>query len=278
MLATCLALSLACGGTAAPDARAVQGSEAPEGQWFVDTDPAPPVVGYRGGLLLEYVPTVPSRVMRTEEILPLTVECVSCTADPMDAVAKSYAGHGPDDMTHQGATAHFEVGLTFPAAGTWRVEPLGLEFLVRAVDPFEPPLIHVRPWSEPLPGDCGREEIAEIARRFEAAYNTGGPELLASVAQPGMNFSIAGGALPVIVQGRDAFVARIGERQAQGERLQITSIYAVAQGPSVSLAVGADRTAPDLPGRSQRLYGKATLYCTEGQFVHLNFGVLSAGP
>jgi hypothetical protein len=279
VLALCLALTVACGSpSATPDPRFTPGAAEPDGRWFVDTDPAPPVAGYRGGLLLEYVPTVPSRVMDPQEILPVTVKCVTCAAEPMDLIAKSYAGHGPDDMTHPGATAHFEVGLTFPAAGTWRVEPLGLEFVVRALDPFEPPFIHVRRWSDPLPSDCGRERIADIARRFEAAYNTGAPDVLASVVQPGMNFSIAGGAVPVIVRDRDTFVTRIGERQAQGERLQITAIHAVAQGPSVSLAVAADRTAPDLPGGRQRLSGKAALYCTQGQFVHLNLGVLSARP
>jgi hypothetical protein len=280
VLAVCLALILAgCAGRAAapPQASLIDQTGDDDGRWFVDTDPAPPVVGYRGGLLLEYVPTAPSRVMRPEETLPLTVKCDTCAAEPMDVVAKSYAGHGPDDMTHPGATAHFEVGLTFPAAGTWRVEPLGLEFMVRELDPFEPPFIHVRPWSDPLPGDCGRERIAAIARTFEAAYNTGAPDLLASVVQPGMNFSIAGGAAPIIVQDRDAFVAGVSARQAQGERLKITTIHVVAQG-SVFLAVAADRTAPDLPGGSQRLFGKGSLYCTQGQFVHLNLGVLSARP
>jgi hypothetical protein len=186
-------------------------------------------------------------------------------------MAERYPTLRPEDFAHAGATTGFAVGLTFPVAGTWHLDPTGVQIAVRAIDPFEPPFIHVR-GRDPLPAECSREKVADLMKRFEHAYNTGDAALLRGVVQESIDFSIAGGAVPFIAYGREKFVAGALERQARGERIEITHVHVATYHGGIGLAVYAVRTAPDLPQARQKLVGKGAMWCSQQQLVHLNLG------
>ena len=91
--------------------------------------------------------------------------------------------------------------------------------------------------------------------------------------QDAVNFSIAGGAAPFIANGREAFVAGALARHVVGERIVVTRINVARDVGGTAMEIRATRTAADLPAGGQRLLGKATMWCTEPQFIHLNLGV-----
>jgi hypothetical protein len=250
-------------------------------RWFVDGFLAQPVAGYRAGLAFEYVPSAtvsdPRPIVNravTADSIALTARCVGCNAPVLNTVATRYEVRGPNDVAHVGATAAFGATLTFPVPGVWQLDPFGNTIEVRAISAFEPPLVHLRPYSTPLPADCGREQVAELMKRFENAYNTGDAALLAGVGQSAFDFSIAGGVAPVIVQGRDAFVTAAVARHAIGERIEFTLAYVAADKGRLGVAFEAIRTAPDLPLGRQVLSGKSSMWCEQprSQFIHLNLG------
>jgi hypothetical protein len=269
-----------CIGTAPPTAASpfAATQAAPSGRWFVDADPVIPVAGHSAVIFLEFVPdpaglygATPPGIGGSQ--LTLSARCLDCDAAAHPVVAQPYVGHGPGDVNHAGASVGYSAHVMLPSAGCWSLEPLGLVIEVRALEPFEPPLIHMRPWSEPLPTECGRRYVAGLFRDFESAYNAGDAVLLTSVVQEAIDFSIAGGAAPFIARGRDAFVAGALDRQSRGERINFTKVNIATDRGGIGLAVDAVRTAPDLPGGRQRLSGKAATWCNQQQFIHLNLGV-----
>jgi hypothetical protein len=275
-----LVLATACGGGAA-QLSAASPSSAPvmSGRWFVDSDPGIPVVGHQAWFFLEFVPDPAAPGSPPEQIgaaeMAVSARCANCNGTTIAGIARRYPTLRPEEFYHPGATAGFSVALTLPSQGSWRFDPSGMDVLVRAVDHFEPPLIHLRPWSNPLPADCGRDKVADLMKRFEHAYNTGDPTLLRSVVQESIDFSIAGGAAPFIAYGRDKFVAGAADRHAQGERIEITLVHVATDRGGIALAVNAIRTAPDLPQGRQRLSAKGAMWCSQPQLIHLNFGVMS---
>lgn len=253
-------------------------------RWFADSFLAQPVVGYGAVLGFEYVPPAKAADPRpvldggivVDSEVPITARCVGCSAPVLNAVAKRYEVRGPEDVAHVGATAAYSAAITFTAPGEWRIDPFGNTVEVRAISSFEPPLIHLRPYSSTLPAGCGREQAAELMKRFERAYNTADAELLAGVGQSAFDFSIAGGAAPFIAQGREAFVRGVIARHAIGERIEFTLAYIAADSGRLGVALEAVRTAPDLPGGRQVLSGKSTMWCEQprSQFIHLNLGAI----
>jgi hypothetical protein len=247
------------------------------GQWFLDTEPGIPVAGHAAWLFLEFVPdpttppSSPSQLGASD--IGVSARCSGCNGSVVAGTAKRYQTVRPEDVYHAGATAGFSLPLTFPSPGRWRLDPVGADIEVRPVDTFEPPLIHVR-GTTPLPADCGRDKVADVLKRFEIAYNTGDPELLGSVVQQSIDFSIAGGPVPFIAYGRDPFVAGAVDRHARGERIQITLVHVASDRGGIGLSVDAIRTAPDLPQGHQRLVSKGAMWCSQPQLIHLNFGVV----
>jgi hypothetical protein len=253
--------------------------------WFVDSAHAPPVAGHKTGLYFEYVPAPsasdPGPLLNgrvVDRALPFRAECVSCGVT-IDAVAERYDLQRPEDASHAGATAAFGAAMTFPMPGLWQLDPFGCTIDVRAVSVFEPPLVHVRPWSGPLLRECGREQIARLLRGFQMAYNSGDAALLADVGQGAIDFSIGGGSVPVAAIGREAFVRTVIDRQARGERIEFTVAHlaTIAErfaGGQLDAAIDAVRTGPDLPGGRQSLTGKASIACAQQpQFIRLNLAI-----
>ena len=278
-----LVVGIACSATSpAENAPPIANGRPEAARWFADSFLAQPVAGYKAALGFEYVPSAQASDPRptlngtvtADSEIALTARCVGCTAPVLNSVATRYEVRGPEDVAHVGATAAFGATLTFPAPGVWQLDPFGNTIEVRAISAFEPPLVHLRPYSAPLPAECGREQVAELMKRFENAYNTGDAELLAGVGQSAFDFSIAGGAVPVIVQGRDAFVSAAVARQAIGERIEFTLAYVAADKGRLGVAFEAIRTAPDLPAGRQMLSGKSSMWCEQpqSQFIHLNLG------
>ena len=267
----------ACSGGGQPQATSRTSPALVPGQWFVDAAPQIPVVGDRATLFFEFVPDLatptatPDPINATDMIV--SARCTTCNGPVITGTAKRYQTVRPEDVYHAGATAGSSIALTFPSAGAWRIDPFGVGIEVRAVDAFEPPLVHVRGTS-PLPADCGRDKVADLLKRFEHAYNAGDPELLGSVVQQSIDFSIAGGAVPFIAYGRDNFVAGAVDRHARGEQIQITLVYVATDRGGVGLSINAIRTAPDLPQGRQRLVSKGAMWCSQPQLIHLNFGVV----
>src|SRR5437867_6080375 len=250
-------LCLACsGGTSEPPIVSPLPTPNASGRWFVDADPGIPVAGHSAWLFLEFVPDPANPTSAQNQIgvgdMAVAAHCSSCSGSVIAGTAKRYQTVRPEDVYHAGATAGFSLSLTFPSPGAWRLDPFGTDIEVRPVDVFEPPLIHVR-GATPLPADCGRDKVADLLKRFENAYNTGDPVLLGSVVQQSIDFSIAGGAVPFIAYGRDKFVAGAVDRQARGERIEITLVYVATDGGGIGMAVQAIRTAPDLPQGRQKL-------------------------
>jgi hypothetical protein len=276
-----LVAAVACSSPAMPPSGPGLGQ--PElARWFVDVNPAPPVAGYRAHLYLEFVSPPDAPVSRhalegqlaVRSRIPLTARCLTCAAPSVEGVAIQEEIQGPDSVAHVGATALFFATVMFPTPGSWRVEPFGTVIEVRGLSPFEPPVIDIRTYSDPLPDGCGRAEISDLVKGFERAYNTGNAELLASVVQDGVDFSIAGGESPLILQGRDPFVAGIVARHARGERIEFTALHLASDRGVVGMAIDAIRTAPDLRQGRQLLTGKARAYCSPQQFIHLNLGTI----
>jgi hypothetical protein len=274
-----LVFATACTGGAVQPLSASPSGPAVAGRWFVDTDPGIPVAGHQAWLFLEFVPDPAKPTFAPTQAgagdIAISARCASCDTSLITGTGRRYPTLRPEEFFHLGATAGFSVALTFPSAGQWRVDLSGTDVAVRAADPFEPPLVHLRPWSKPLPADCGRDKVADLMKRFEHAYNTGDPGLLGSVVQQSIDFSIAGGAAPFIANGRDKFVAGAVARQAQGERIEITLVHIAADGAALALAVNAIRTAPDLPQGRQRLSAKGAMWCTQPELFKLNFGVMT---
>lgn len=272
---------VACTSLAMPPSGTGLGQPEPA-RWFVDVDPAPPVAGYRAQLYLEFVPPPDAPVGRhalegqlaVRSRIPLTARCLTCAAASVDGVATQEEIRGPASVAHVGATAAFFATMTFPTPGSWRVDPFGTVIAVRGLSPFEPPVIDVRTYSDPLPDGCGRAEISDLVKRFERAYNTGSAEHLAGVVQDGLDFSIAGGEVPVILQGRERFVTGIVARHARGERIEFTAVHLASDRGALGMAIDAIRTAPDLSQGPQLLTGKARAYCSPPQFIHLNLGTI----
>jgi hypothetical protein len=96
---------------------------------------------------------------------------------------------------------------------------------------------------------------------------------LGSVVQDAVNFSIAGGAAPIIASGREAFVAGALARHSAADHIVVTRIFVASNGGGTAMEIQATRTAADLPAGGQRLSGKAAMWCTQPQFIHLNLGV-----
>ena len=271
-------LGEACGGGAAdPIATSPSLATTVPGRWFLDAAPQIPVVGDRATLFFEFVPDPASPTAtpdpRSTTDTAVSARCASCNGAVLTATARRYQTVRPEDVYHAGATAGFSVALTFPSPGAWRLDPFGTDIAVRPVDAFEPPLIHVR-GTAPLPADCGRDKVADVLKRFKHAYNTGDPELLGSVVQQSIDFSIAGGDVPFIAYGRDNFVAGAVDRHARGEQIEITRVYVATDRGGVGMSVDAIRTAPDLPQGRQRLVSKGAMWCSQPQLIDLNFGVV----
>jgi len=245
------------------------------GRWFVDVDPAVPAVGHKAWLFFEFVPDPTAPPSTQSQIsaahMAVAARCAACGGLDVAGTAERYPTLRPQDFAHAGASTGFAVGLTFPAVGTWQLDPSGVQITVRAIDAFEPPFIHVR-GTEPLPLECSRDKVADLMKRFEHAYNNGDPALLRSVVQESIDFSIAGGAVPFIAYGREKFVAGAVDRQSRGERIEITLVYVATYQGGLGLAVHAIRTAPDLPEARQKLVGKGAMWCSQHQLVHLNLG------
>lgn len=279
LIVVALLLGTACsGGAAQPKAASPSSPSVVAGRWFVDASPITPAAGYLATIFFEFVPdpgtpTAPPAQVGTTDVA-VSASCASCGGAAIAGTARRYQTLRPEDVYNAGATAGFAVALTFPSAGTWRLDPFGTQIEVRPVDPFEPPLIHLR-GPNALPADCGRDKVADVVKRFERAYNTGDPDLLRSVVQESIDFSIAGGAVPFIAYGRDKFVAGAVDRHAHGEQIQITLVYVATDRGGIGLAVEAIRTAPDLPQGRQRLAAKGAMWCSQPQLIHLNFGVVS---
>jgi hypothetical protein len=246
----------------------------------VDSLPAPPVVAYGAGLFFEYAPTSDAHASDLIEGRPAPAEiaisarCVDCTGPTLTGKALRDKDLGPASAAHAGATIGYSAALTFPAVGTWRIDPFETLVTVRALDAFEPPLIHVRPWSDELPEGCNREDVAALLARFERAYNTGDPALLEGVVQQGINFSIAGGEQRFVATDRESFIRGVAARHAAGESIRFTEAGVASTNGAVNMSVNAIRSAPDLSGGRQRLIGKAAMWCTQPQFIHLNLGVV----
>jgi len=271
---------VACGtGAAQPLPSSPSPTATVSGHWFVDVEPAVPVLGHRAWLYFEFVPDPIGPPSSQSQLgashMAVAARCAGCGGLDVAGMAERYPTLRPQDFANAGATTGFSIGLTFPVAGTWQLDPTGLQIVVRAVDPFEPPFIHVR-GTDPLPPECSRGKVADLMKRFEHAYNTGDPALLRSVVQESIDFSIAGGAVPFIVYGREKFVAGAVDRQARGERIEITLVYVASYQGGLGLAVHAIRTAPDLPQGRQKLMGKGAMWCSQHQLIHLNLGASSA--
>lgn len=270
---------VACGnGAGQPPSASPSPTATVSGHWFVDVDPAVPAVGHKAWLFFEFVPDTaapPSAQDQTGAAhMAVAARCAGCGGLDVAGMAERYPTLRPQDFAHAGATTGYAVGLTFPVAGTWQLDPTDVQIVVRAIDPFEPPFIHVR-GKDPLPPECSREKVADLMKRFEYAYNAGDPALLRTVVQESIDFSIAGGAAPLIAYGREKFVAGALERQARGERIEITLVQVATYQGGIGLAVHAIRTAPDLPQGRQKLMGKGAMWCSQHQLIHLNLGVSS---
>lgn len=275
-VALCVLACVACDiGGAQPLPASPSPAATVSGQWFVDVDPAVPAVGHKAWLFFEFVPDPVAGVSAQGQSgaahMAVAARCAGCGGVDVAGMAERYPTLRPEDFAHAGATTGYAVGLTFPVAGAWQLDPTGVQVVVRAIDAFEPPFIHVR-GKDPLPPECSRDKVADLMKRFQHAYNTGDPALLGSVVQESIDFSIVGGAAPFIAYGREKFVAGALERQARGERIEITLVYVATYQRGIGLEVHAVRAAPDLPQGRQKLMGKGAMWCSQHQLIHLNLG------
>lgn len=248
----------------------------------LSTDPSPPVAGQPASLFVDVLDRTSPQAGASgaEDDLALRLVCRQCAKSPqLERIARVVA---PQDRAPD-ALQGYAALVTFPEPGRWTVIPPGQEIVVRAQDSFEPPFVHVRPWTAPLPEQCGRPEIADLVGRFVQGFNDGDAEILRGTVGPLFDFSSAGAPPASFAsQDRDAFVAYALERHRIGERWRPLVVYVACCGgpyPGVGIAFTIVRDAPDLvsasPGTGRRASGKGAVSCAERRILHWNMALLS---
>lgn len=260
------AVAIACG-SAGED----RSARTPGGAWIVNTDPQPPAVGARAGLFFEYVPTPGGRADPFAGTPPrIVATCASCGAAPIEAATQPYPTT-PEDLYEPTAIAAYTAAIVLPRAGTWSIAPFGVTVTVRALDDFEPPLIHVNRWSDPFDPGCGRREVATLVKDFAHAYNAGDTARLGELVQgPWFSFSLG----DFRVMDRTAFLDGALQRHRNGERLTFERVQVSSNHGAPQMGIYGSRTANDLPPGGQRFGGKAAMWCSQRMFIHLNLGVI----
>jgi hypothetical protein len=172
--------------------------------------------------------------------------------------------------------------VVFPAEGIWSFEPFGGQFTVRSPTSTQPPLVVVRPWSNPLTADCGAKHVENAVAHFAQAFNSGRPGDLAQALNPLVDFSMHSEPLPTFVtKERDRVGDFIRTRFLAGETIHPYLVYAASNGDnSIHLAVYFVRSAPDLPiGSKGHSYRRAVagsrLFCDDLLLLRFNADLLS---
>jgi hypothetical protein len=173
-------------------------------------------------------------------------------------------------LWHAGATLAYSARITFPSSGVWVIAPFGGSVTVRALDPFEPPLVHVHRWSDPFDPGCGRREVAALVSGFVDAYNAGDTARLVTFVQPAIDFTIGGGAAALKATNRTSLATAAAERHTAGERIVVERIEVASNKGMPQMAIYGRRFANDLPPNGQHVTSKAAMYCGDSQFIHWN--------
>jgi hypothetical protein len=206
--------------------------------------------------------------------LGIELHCAGCSVSPLKAqLQPALPAETDPDVVEVLASGE----VTFPAPGTWTLEPLGVDIHVRSPTSNDPPLVEIRSWSQPLPSGCSASSIAAAVSALASGANRGEGDALAQVLASDIDLSLAGGSLPTMTaHGRSDAIALLSARQKAGERLYPFLVYA-ASGPQtgsglVDLAISVIRDAPDLGTQRLALAGSA-LRCTDGMFLRFNAAV-----
>ena len=269
-------LVLAGCGTPEPRSAAVATPESEAGWRFTGTEVAlvgrsTPVPFERAGV---QDANASSRTVR------IKARCVACSPSaPVEFVAA--APTIPYELDP--GIAEAVVGsVVFPAEGIWSFEPLGGQITVRSPTSAQPPLVVLRPWSNPLTADCGAKHVENAVARFAQAFNSGRPGDLAQALNPVVDFSMHSEPLPTFVtKERDEVGDYIRSRFLAGETIHPYLVYAASNGDnSIHLAVYFVRNAPDLPSGSKghsyrRAVAGSRLFCYDLLLLRFNADLLS---
>jgi hypothetical protein len=218
--------------------------------------------------------TVPSRTVR------MKARCVACSSTaPIEFVA------APPTIPYEldpGIAEAIVGSVVFPAEGIWSFEPFGGQITVRSPTSTQPPLVVVRPWSNPLTADCGAKHVENAVARFAQAFNSGRPGDLAQALNPLVDFSMHSEPLPMFVtKERDRVGDFIRTRFLAGETIHPYLVYAASNGDnSIHLVVYFVRNAPDLPSGSKghsyrRAAAGSRLFCDDLLLLRFNADLLS---
>jgi hypothetical protein len=277
-LSAALLATLVLTGCGTPESRpaAVASPESEVGWRFTGTEVA--LVGRSTAVPFEREgvqdANAPSRTVR------MKARCAACSSTaPVEFVAT--APTIPYELD-PGIAEAIVGSIVFPAEGIWSFEPLGGQITVRSPTSAQPPLVVLRPWSNPLTADCGAKHVENAVARFAQAFNSGTPGDLAQALNPLVDFSMRSEPLPTFVtKERDQVGDYIRTRFLAGETIHPYLVYAASNGDnSIHLAVYFVRNAPDLPSGSKghsyrRAVAGSRLFCYDLLLLRFNADLLS---
>ena len=172
--------------------------------------------------------------------------------------------------------------VVFPAEGTWTFEPFGGQITVRSPTSTQPPVVVVRPWSQPLTADCGAKQVENAVARFAQAFNSGSPGDLAQSLNPLVDFSMVSEPLPnFVTKKREEVGDYVRTRFIAGETIHPYLVHAASIGDNaIDLMVYFVRNAPDLPSGSKghsyrRAAAGSRLFCHDLLLLRFNADLFS---
>jgi len=232
-------------------------------------------VGRLSGLPFERDGAPPTKPVATS--IRIEARCVSCASPArveFDAVSPGTAYE-----LNAGVAEAVVAKATFPVEGLWRFDPVGGELRVRSPTSTESPVVVVRPWSVPLPANCGPRQIGDVVARFARAFNSDIPTDLALSLNPFVDFSMTGEPLKKFVsQKLDDVGDYARARFVAGETIHAYLVYAASTTAdnAVDLAVYFVRKTPDLPSSSgyRRAFAGSRLSCDDLLLLRFNADLL----
>lgn len=280
MLGIALVFAAAC----SPAASADRPTAVP-GTWHGQTSDMPPAAGHRVGLWLEYVAgTDPVETQAAKSAaIAFTASCVTCAPETNRVEGlTTLQDVDADDLINPAAAAAHSAAITFPAAGNWWIERFALVVRVRAVDTFEPPMLHARPGYDVLPTGCTREKMAEILRTFIAGLN-GDEKALASVSGPLHSFSLDGRPPRGVVANTPEGLMDLARAfWLAGDRFELVKAnYAYPGGQYAEVALAPVMLRTVRVGNeveTRRMSGGAGMWCTQGGMMNWNLATNTASP
>ena len=275
--AALLALAVLAGCNTVADRPAAVATPESEAEWRW-TGPGVALVGRSSAVAFERAGTVEANA--PAKSVRIKARCADCSPGSIlefDAVTPSVKYE-----LDPGIAESINAIVVFPAEGNWTFEPFGGQITVRSPTSTQPPVIVVRPWSEPLSADCGAQQVENAVARFAHAFNAGRPDDLAQALNPVVDFSVHSEPLPTFVSKERGEVADyIRTRFLAGETIHPYLVYAASNGDnSIHLAVYFVRNAPDLPSGSKghsyrRAVAGSRLFCYDLLLLRFNAGLLS---